>query len=507
MKYKQLALATGILPSLMTVPGLLPCSAGEDNKKLPNIILFLADDLGWTDTQVYGSDFYETPAVNRLASEGIVFTQAYAQPLCSPTRAAILTGKYPGARLRLHQAITGESKPEPKVPEKARPNQKMCYPESRDRLPLDEYTIAQALKQAGYQTWHFGKWHLKPWPSSEKNEAYHPVNRGFDFQVGVGDAGPGRNYFAPYMVPEFPEGPEGEYIAERMATEACNMMEQKYKEGPFFMYYAEFNVHAPFAAKKEAIDYYARKAEKMGPGKQRNPIYAAMVQGMDQALGRILDKLDQLGIAENTLLIFVSDNGAVSWVNMKKNNTLPFEGYEKWLDTAPTSSEPLKGHKHTYYEGGVRVPMVMRWPGKIKPGSKSTELVHVIDFYPTLLEVAGIKARPGQVLDGVSLIKVLQGGKAPDRPLFMHFPRAGFGMEGGSFVRKGDYKLIRIYGDGPDRSDRFELYNIANDLSESNNLSGIMPGKVKKMANVLDHWLKETGALIPVKNPAYNPGR
>lgn len=502
MKIKILNLA-GYLNAILLGSSAMNCNAGETKAKLPNIIIFLADDLGWTDSQVYGSDFYETPAINRLAREGITFTQAYAQPLCSPTRAAIITGKYPDARLRMHTAITGECVPDPKVPVNAGPNQKMCYPQSRDRLPLEEYTIAEALKKAGYQTWHFGKWHLKPWPSKEKWQEYYPVNRGFDSQFGVGDAGPGRSYFAPYTVPEFPEGPKGEYIAERMSGEACDLMEKKYRDGPFFMYYAEFNVHGPYSAKKELIDYYALKAEKMGPGKHRNPIYAAMVHGMDRALGKILDKLDQLGIAGNTLVVFVSDNGGVSWINLKKNNTLPFDGYETWLETAPTSNEPLRGHKHTYYEGGVRVPMVVRWPGKVNPGSKSSSMVHVIDFYPTLLEIARSKPRAGQILDGVSLVKLFQGGKLAERPLFTHFPRAGFGMEGGSFVRKGDFKLIRIYGDGPDRNDRYELYNLAKDIGESNDLSLKMPEKVSELSAILNNWLKETGALMPIKNPAY----
>lgn len=477
-------------------------AASHKDTKKPNIIFFLADDMGWVDSDVYGSDFYETPALRRLASEGMLFTQAYAQPLCSPTRAAVLTGKYPCARLGMHSAITGQGVANPVVPESGAPNSKMVYPELRDRLPLEESTIAQALKKQGYQTWHLGKWHLSPGIPGNW-EAYYPVNRGFDVQIGVGGPGPGRSYFAPYTVPEFVEGPDGEYIADRLAEEASKLMRERYQDGPFFMYYGEFNVHSPFYAKKELIDYYAKKAESMGPGIHRNPIYAAMIQGLDDALGRLLDEIDELGIADNTIFVFVSDNGGVSWINLNENNTMSFDGSHQFIGTAPTSNLPLRGHKHTYYEGGVRVPMVVRWPGNIEAGSISNEIVHVIDFYPTFLEVAGTQPDEGKLLDGQSLIPVFLGGQMPERPIFMHFPRAGFGMEGGSFVRKGDYKLIRIYGDGPDRSDLFELYNLVNDLGEVNNLAGRMPEKLAELKEILDQWLDDTGALMPVKNPNY----
>jgi arylsulfatase A-like enzyme len=289
-----------------------------------------------------------------------------------------------------------------------------------------------------------------------------------------------------------------------MSREACELIEKHHQEGPFFMYYAEFNVHTPFNARQDLIHYYAKKAEGMGEGKHRNAIYAAMVHGLDNALGRILDKLDELDISENTVVIFVSDNGGVSWEkSMSERATIPFPGYEKWLQTKATSNAPLRGHKHTYYEGGVRVPMIIRWPGVVDEASSNSKPVHVIDFYPTLLEIAGVNPREDHLLDGVSLVPLLKGRNLKARPLFCHFPRAGFGMEGGSFVRQGDYKLIRIYGDGPDRADRFELYDIEADIGETRDLSDQMPDKVNELTEVLNNWLDKTGALMPKKNPDY----
>lgn len=459
--------------------------------KQPNIILFLVDDMGWMDSETYGSAFYETPALNRLAKEGMLFTQAYAQPLCSPSRAALMTGKYP-ARLHMHQAITGASKPEPKVPSQGRPTEPVLWPESRSRLPLEEQTIAEALQQRGYQTWFLGKWHLG------SSAAFYPDHQGFDKLVGVGGAGPRGGYFAPNAIPRLQPGPAGEYICERLTDEACDLMEHR-GDQPFFMYLAHFNVHAPYEAKPEFVARFAGQIDPDSP--QQNPVMAAMLYAMDESLGRLLDKLDELQIADDTYVVFMSDNGGVHWDNMKGEYARKYPG-------PVTSNEPLRGGKACFYEGGVRVPMVVRRPGAIAAHSRESTPVHAVDLYPTLLEIAGGSASGDQVLDGVSLLPVLHQTGALERDtLFCHFPRAKTlaGTVGGSFVWQGDYKLIRLWFAGPRREHEYELYDLSKDISEANNLASAQPQRVEQMAALLDQWLAETKALLPVENPSYDP--
>ncbi len=482
MKFKNL----NFLCILFSVTGIALAAP-----KRPNIVLFLVDDMGWMDSSTYGSEFYETPNMTRLASEGMLFTQAYAQPLCSPTRAALMSGKYAG-RLHLHKAITGGSVAVPTVkhnPKKSADT--LIWPESRSHLPLEERTMAEALKDSGYQTWFLGKWHLG-------KGKYWPENQGFEKVVGKGGAGP-RSYFSPYQnIPDLPDGPEGEYLPERLTQEACKLMEERDQTKPFFMYFAHFNVHSPYQAKDDYVAKYARKSDPSQG--QSHPFMGAMIQAMDESLGGVLDKLDELGIADNTLFIFISDNGGVHWANSaKKGKTDPASKF-----TMPiTSNAPLRGGKACYYEGGVRIPMVARLPGVIEAGSETDALTHVIDLYPTLLDLAGY-AKPGeQILDGKSILPILNGERSEVRDtLYCHFPRPKTlaSAFGGSFVREGDYKLIRGWGGGEDGKNSLELYNIAEDVGEENNLAEAMPKLAERLDAKLSVWLEETGALLPTRN-------
>ncbi len=456
----------------------------------PNVVLFLVDDMGWRDSSTYGSAFYETPSMDRLAAGGMTFTQAYAQPLCSPTRAAIMSGKY-GARLHLHKAITRGSVASPSIkPNPKKPADAMIWPESRSHLPLEEHTIAEALQENGYQTWFLGKWHLG-------GRAYFPEKQGFDKVISAGGAGP-RSYFAPYQnIPGLEDAPEGEYVCDRLTQEACDLLEGSGKDKPFFMMLAHFNVHSPYQAKQELIDKYKAKSDSSYP--QHHPVMGAMVQSMDESLGTILDKLDELDLTKNTLFIFMSDNGGVNWANSAKRKGSP--GFEFKMPI--TSNSPLRGGKASFYEGGVRVPMIIRYPGEIASGSKTDALAHAVDLYPTVLDFAKMGRRTSHAFDGKSLKPVLFGEQASVRnDLYCHFPRVKTTASefGGSFVREGDLKLIRLWGGGPDGQHAYELYNLSEDIGETRNLASEHPAVVSRLSAKLDIWLQETGALLPARN-------
>ncbi|MEM6777471.1 MAG: sulfatase [Planctomycetota bacterium] len=466
----------------------------------PNVVVFFVDDMGWFDSSTYGSAFYETPTLDRLASEGVTFRQAYAHPLCSPSRAALLSGQYPGARMSMIRAITGSCVANPTVPETQAPHQSTCWPGSADRMPMKTYTLAESLRDQGYQTWHLGKWHLcKGRPGQGL-----PDEQGFDKVIGVGGAGPTGGYFAPYSVPRFPQGTQGEYISERMALEACNLLKRRESDKPFFMYYACFNVHAPYECTPDLLDYYEKKLQSMPKeNTQRNPVMAAMLHAMDQSLKTLLDKLDSLGLAENTIVIFASDNGGVHFP-MKGRSEIakPFDG------VPVTDNGPLRGGKCSWFEGGVRVPMVIRWPGHSGAGHSCETPVHLIDLYPTLLGITGSSPRPGQVLDGVDMSPLLTGETIPERPLYCHFPRTKTTVDqipGGSFIRSGDYKLVRVYDYASDTSGRKLLFNLKDDLGETKNLAEELPEVVLSLEAQLDAWLAETNAMVPRPNPRYDP--
>lgn len=453
----------------------------------PNVIVFLVDDMGWVDSSAYGSKFYETPNMNRLAKDGMMFTQAYAEPLCSPTRAALMTGKYP-ARFAMHQAITGQSKAKPTVPSKPRRGEQVCWPESMSHLPLEEQTIAEVLQASGYNTWFLGKWHLG------NNRSYWPDRQGFGKIVGVGGAGPSGGYFAPNSIPALKPGPPGEYVCERLTDEACRLIENS-GNAPFFMYLSHFNVHSPYEARVDDVERFAAKIDNNLI--HQNPVMAAMLYAMDESLGRILDKLEEQKLAEDTWVFFISDNGGVHWNNMKGE-------YAERFPVPVTSNAPLRGGKACFYEGGVRIPMIIRKPGTVPADSKSHQPVHAIDIFPTLAEIAGIDKSQYPGRDGISLLPAVSNGIALERKhLFCHFPRPKTLADtvGGSFVREGNYKLIRLWFGGDNGMHAYELYDLSTDIGEQTNLAQSMPEKVEAMSQTLDHWLKDINALVPQFHP------
>jgi arylsulfatase A-like enzyme len=451
----------------------------------PNIVFFLADDLGQRDLGCYGSTFYETPNLDRLARDGAKFTDAYAAcPVCSPTRASLLTGQWP-QRTGITDYIGA-----PTTPEQWKRNTPSLPAPYADRLALDAPTLAKATKAAGYATFFAGKWHLGP-------EGFWPENQGFDINMGgIDKGGPygGKKYFSPYGNPRLPDGPDGEHLPDRLATETAKFIEAN-KDRPFFAYYSFYDVHTPLMAREDLRKKYEEKRARLGLTEkwgreeprdvrlvQEHAVYAAMVEAMDLAVGKVLAKLDELGLRENTLVIFTSDNGGLATS-------------EGW----PTSNLPLRGGKGWMYEGGIREPLLVRWPGVVKAGSVVSTPVSSPDFFPTLLEAAGAKRQPGQVLDGVSLVPVLKGGTLPERALFWHYPH--YGNQGGApsaAVRRGDYKLIEWLEDG-----RLELFNVAQDVGEQTDLATKEPQRVAQLRDELRAWQKNVGAKLPTPNPAY----
>jgi arylsulfatase A-like enzyme len=458
------------------------------NKK-PNIVFFIADDFGQRDLGCYGSTFYETPNLDRVAREGAKFTDAYAAcPVCSPTRASILTGQWPQRTGITDYISTGGAN----QPEKWKRNTKLLPAPNKDRLALDAPTLAKSLKAAGYATCFAGKWHLGP-------EGFWPENQGFDHNFGgyeTGHPSRGNKYFSPYGNPRLPDGPEGEHLPDRLAKETVKFI-QANKAGPFFAYFPFYSVHTPLMAREDLRKKYEEKRErlKLEPkwGRERDSdvrlvqehaVYAAMIEAMDLAVGKVLSCLDELGLSENTIVIFTSDNGGLSTA----------EG-------APTSNLPLRTGKGWMYEGGIRVPLVVRWPAEIKSGTVLSTPVSSPDFFPTLLAAADVKPARGQVLDGVNLLPLFKGRNLRERPLFWHYPHYGNqGGAPGAAIRKGDWKLVEWMED-----DRVELYNLAEDIGEQTDLAKIEAKRAAKLLAELRDWQKEIGATFPTPNPAYDP--
>lgn len=431
-----------------------------------NIVLILADDLGWTDLHCFGSEYYETPHIDRLARDGVKFTQAYsACTVCSPSRAALLTGKYPG-RLHITDWIPG-------LPPE---NPKLLVPDWTKYLPLEEFTLANAMHDAGYATASIGKWHLGDAP-------YWPEKHGFDINLAGTEAPNPKTYFAPYHIQTLPEGPDGEYLTDRLGVEANRFIEQ-HKDQPFFLYLPHFAVHLPIQAKQALIEKYRAKRK---PGqKQVNAGYAGMIESMDDTVGSIRKKLEELKLADHTLVIFASDNGG----------------------RVPTTSNlPLRVGKGSCYEGGTRTPLIVYWPGVTKAGTVCETPVIGMDLYRTILEVVGVKKGAEKALDSVSLVPLLNrtGGLKRDE-LFWHYPHYQHYQLGGTTpygaIRKGDFKLIEFFDDM-----RVELYNLKEDIGEQHNLADKMPEKVEELRSRLHAWRAEVGAQMPTRNPNYDPSK
>lgn len=448
----------------------------------PNLVFILVDDMGWTDAGCYGSSFYETPNIDRLAAQGVRFTDAYAAcPVCSPTRASIMSGKYP-ARIGLTNWLCGST------------HKKLRGADYVRQLPLEEVTIAEALKEAGYATAAIGKWHLG-------TEPYFPEHQGFDINVaGAENGSPRSGYFSPYKLNNLADGPEGEYLTDRLTDEAVKFIEA-HQDTPFFLYLSHYAVHTPIQAKQEYTEKYKGKAAVLSPTEgprflpegerearqvQDHPVYAAMVQSMDESVGGLMDKLEELGIADNTVVFFMSDNGGLS----------TSEG-------SPTSNVPLRAGKGWLYEGGIREPMIIKWPGVARPGGLCREPVISTDFYPTLLEIAGLPRCPDQHKDGVSLVPLLRGARQLGRrALYWHYPH--YSPQGGapsSAVRMGDYKLIEFY-----ENNHIELYDLKKDIGEKHDLAAEMPKKAKDLLSMLHGWCAEVNAQMPTPNPEWRGG-
>ncbi len=447
----------------------VPVRAAEP--KPPNIVCILIDDLGWADSGCYGSKFYQTPNLDKLAAQGMKFIDAYAaSPVCSPTRASIMTGKYP-ARLHLTDWLPGRND---------MPSQKLLRPSFRQELPLEEITVAKTLKAAGYVTASIGKWHLG-------GEGFGPQKQGFDVNIAGDHSGTPWSYFAPFKnqertMPGLEKSEPGEYLTDRLTAEAEKFIEQN-KEKPFFLYLSHYAVHTPLAGKAELIaKYQALKSTT----EQTNVVYAAMIESMDESVGRILRKLDALKLSERTIVIFTSDNGGLA--------------VREGPRTPSTSNAPLREGKGYLYEGGIRVPLIVRWPGAVRAGSVCTTAVSSVDFHPTMLAMANLKPAAGQVIDGVNLMPLLrESGELQREALYWHYPHyANQGGKPGGAIRQGDFKLIEFYEDG-----HLELYNLKEDVGERTNLAEKLSPQALRMEQKLDAWRRAMKAQMMLPNPDY----
>ena len=461
---------SGMASALVFLP--TPAPAKISDRRMPNIIYINADDLGWTDLSCQGSSFYETPNIDKLASQSMTFTNAYAPAAnCAPSRACCMTGLYPPR----HGIYTvGNS-------DRGKAKDRKLIPTPNTTILADRFvTIAEALQGAGYVTAHVGKWHL----------GEDPTTQGFDVNVAGCQWGSpsGGGYHSPYAYPNCVQTKKGEYLTDRLGMEAVAFIEQN-RDKPFFLHFATHTVHSPLQGKAELVAKYRHKRPSKA---HHHAVYAAMVQSLDENVGRIMTALDTLGLSDNTLVLFTSDNGGV-WKTSKQ-----------W---------PLRAGKGSYYEGGIREPMFVRWPGRIKPGSRCDVPVSGIDFFPTFLDAAGVPKPAAKHLDGVSLMPLLrQTGTIADRPLFWHFPvyLQGGGPESrdvkfrtrpGSVVRYGDWKLHEYFEDGG-----LELYHLKTDVGENINLAEREPAKLEELHALLRSWRQKTGAPVPTAlNPRYDP--
>lgn len=483
--------------------------AGHAAEIRPNIVFILADDLGAHDVGCFGSTYHKTPNIDRLAARGVKFTQAYAaSPLCSPTRSSILAGQYP-ARI----GITSPSCHVPQIQLEKKlasgnPKFKVLNADSLTRLKPEYFTLAEAVKEAGYATAHFGKWHLGHNLPNHKDDHYEPKDQGFDLDFPHTPAapGPGGGYLAPWKFIKDPAitGAAGEHIEDRMSEEAAKYIHE-HKDQPFYLNYWAYSVHSPWNARQDYIDDFNLTADPKNP--QHNPLYAAMVRSLDDGVGRLLKAIDEAGIADRTIIVFFSDNGGWSY----PPKTTDPEGFE---NMPATSNLPQRAGKASLYDGGTREPCIIVWPGKVKPATVNEALFQSTDFYPTLLAMCGLKPHADLKLDGYDQSGTLLGQTSPRDRLFCHFPHGSTnqakeipGMLPGSYVRKGDWKLIRFFADNPDGSDRLELYNIKDDQGEAKNLAAEKPELASELNGLLSGFLKDTEAVIPKLNPDFKPER
>jgi arylsulfatase A len=473
-------LSPPLLVALLLAPIAALCAAAPAAPAAPagkpNLVLFLIDDLGWRDIGANGSTYYQTPNIDRLAREGVRFTDAYAAcAVCSPTRAAVLTGKYPARLLLTDWLPNGRWHPKAKL-------QSGRFVRG---LPLEEVTLAEALREAGYRTASIGKWHLGSEPFSL------PEHHGFDVNIAGNAHGAPGSFFFPYAgdwaIPTtglrakwnvLPDGKPGEYLTDRLTDEAVKFIRAN-RERPFFLYFPHYGVHTPLQAKPEIVAKYEKIPEAQQQGKAT---YAAMVESVDDSVGRVVATLRELGLEQNTVIVFTSDNG----------------GFYN-----ATSNAPLRANKGAYYEGGIRVPLIVKWPGVARAGHVSAEPVTSTDLYPTCLAAAGLPPRPHQHVDGLNLQPLLVGGASLNRPaIFWHFPHYNEHPSSvpSSVIRRGPWKLIETFDPAG-----MELYNLADDLGETRNLAAENPAKTAELRRELDAWRRDVGAEMMRPNPDYDP--
>lgn len=453
----------------------------------PNIVIFMIDDLGWADLGCYGSTFYDTPHIDRLAASGVRFTQAYsASPVCSPTRAALMTGRHP-VRVDITDWLPGMHPA----------NSKACRfrkVEDRSALALEEITIAELLREHGYQTWHVGKWHLG-------NDGFGPMDQGFEVNIGGHNFGqPPRGFFSPYGIPSLPDGPAGEYLGDRLIQEALALIERRNPHRPFFLHFADYNVHTPLHANPHRIAAARAKAATLASpapnpirertvwsrARQDHAEYHSMVAAVDDAVGRLLDRLEALGLSSNTIVVFTSDNGGLCTSR----------------SPGPTCNLPLRAGKGWLYEGGIRVPLIIRAPGIAQAGTICEWPAVTMDIPPTLLELARLPPRPDLHCDGTSLVPALLGRPISAPPeLVWHYPHYhGAGWTPGAALRTGDWKVIEFY-----EEDRAELYRLTDDPGEHRDLAAMDPTRFAEMRRRLAEWQRTHGARLPEPNPDWQP--
>ena len=456
-------------------------TAKPSSAAVKNVVFILVDDLGWADLSCYGSTFHETPQLDEFARSGMRFTNAYAScPVCSPTRASIMTGRYP-ARVNITDWIPGQSGR----------GQKLITPEDLDHLPLEEITIAEALKQRGYQTFFAGKWHLG-------DTGYFPEDQGFDINIGGHHKGsPPGGYYAPWKNPKLKNGPDGEYLPDRLTDESIRFLEQAHKkDAPFLLYLSYYTVHTPVQADKQSLAKFQQKATQLPQlakpfvtehdgqtrVRQDRADFASMVAGMDRNVGRLLDALQRLDLDESTAVFFTSDNGGLSTLGKNRNGS--------------TSNAPLRAGKGWCYEGGIRVPCIVRIPEVTQPGQTSDVPVISTDFFPTILDVLNVDMRPNAHCDGVSLVPALRGENslAGRDTLYWHYPHYhGSTWKPGAALRSGNWKLIEFY-----HYEKAELYNLADDPGERQGLAKSHPNKLRELREKLHAWQTDIGAKMPV---------
>lgn len=447
----------------------------------PNIVFILADDLGWADLPCYGNTFNEAPQLDRLAREGMRFTNAYAAcPVCSPTRASIQSGQYP-ARVGIIDFITGHW----------RPYEEVRVPKNRTQyLPEKITTLAESLKQAGYATGYFGKWHLG------NRKEWLPSNQGYDTSHVYAGGG----FHTPRFIPPVKPSPKGR-LSEVLTDLSVDFIEENQSK-PFFLLLAHYDVHVQLDGDRDIVTKYLNKERKDSyPG---NAVYAAMVEHIDRSVGRVMRTLGQLGLERNTMVIFYSDNGGLI-SRFDKVPLLARSSLDVYQDSPlkyiASSNAPLRAEKGTVYEGGIREPLIVKWPKRIAPGGISEALISSVDFYPTFLELAGIAAPVDQVLDGASMIPAFRGDVDNNRAIYWHYPVYHHDVPAAA-MRQGDWKLVENLVSG-----ETSLYNLKADISEASDLTEMYPDKSKALYALLKRWQQEVGAEFPVKNPDFDPAR